>query len=69
MIASEPSHEKINALIHLEVACRLALEALPDLPDETAQALRDPVQTLCEITGRELDRMNPGWGDLSPRDS
>jgi hypothetical protein len=41
------------------VACRLALESLPKLPAETEEALREPVEALCELTGRELERLKP----------
>ena len=37
---------RLEALIKLEVACRLALELLPKLPIETQEALRGPTQTL-----------------------
>jgi hypothetical protein len=56
---SQKTH--IQALIRLEVACHVALDALPELPDDTEQALRDHVQTLCEVAGAELDRIKPGW--------
>jgi hypothetical protein len=52
---------QFNALIQLEVACRIALDALPELADETEQALREPIQELCDVTGAELDRISPGW--------
>jgi hypothetical protein len=61
--------KQIQALIRLEVACQVALEALPELPDDTEQALRDHVQSLCDVTGAELDRINPGWRDTSPGDT
>jgi hypothetical protein len=62
LIASEaPNTEaRLEALIKLEVACRLALESLPELPAETEEALREPIETLCEVTGRELERLKPG---------
>jgi hypothetical protein len=41
----------------MEVACRLALESLPELPPETEDALRKPIETLCEVTERELERL------------
>ena len=50
----------LEALIRLEVACRLALESLPKLPAETQEALREPIETLCEVSGRELERLKPG---------
>jgi hypothetical protein len=62
LIAGEaPNTEtRLEALIKLEVACRLALESLPKLPIETQEALRGPTQTLCEVSGRELERLKPG---------
>jgi hypothetical protein len=51
---------RLEALIKLEVACRLALESLPKLPAETEEALRKPIETLCDISGRELERLKPG---------
>jgi hypothetical protein len=62
LIAGEaPNTEaRLEALIKLEVACRLALESLPRLPAGTQEALRKPIETLCEISGRELERLKPG---------
>jgi hypothetical protein len=54
---------RLEALIKLEVACRLALESLPKLPAETEEALRESIETLCEVTGRELERLKPGLLD------
>jgi hypothetical protein len=67
LIASD-DHQgtRLEPLIRLEVACRLALDALPELPDETEQTLRSPVEILCEVTGAELDRVSPGWRDSNP---
>ena len=45
----------------MEVACRLALESLPELPPETEKRLRVPIQTLCDVTQTELARIKPGW--------
>jgi hypothetical protein len=50
----------------MEVACRLALESLPELPPETEEALRRPIEILCAVTGRELERLQLG---LVNRDS
>jgi hypothetical protein len=60
---------KVDALIRLEVACRLALEALPRLPDDTERALRQHVEVLCEITGKQLNQLHPGWQSVSQADS
>ena len=53
--------ETIEALIKMEVACRLALESLPQLPRETEAALRGHIETLCELTERELKRLQPAY--------
>jgi hypothetical protein len=37
---AKPQERHIQALIRLEVACHVALDALPELPDETEQALK-----------------------------
>jgi hypothetical protein len=47
----------------MEVACRLALEWLPELPRETEEALREAIDTLCQVTERELGRLRPGLND------
>jgi hypothetical protein len=59
MAAERPSESRLQALIKLEVACRLALESLPELPPETEAALREPIETLCKVTGRELENLQP----------
>lgn len=55
------TEKKLQALIKIEVACRLALESLPELPRETQQALRAPIEKLCELSGQALDRLQPGF--------
>lgn len=51
----------LDALIKLEVACQLALDSLAKLPPETGQRLRAPIETLCDVTRTELDRLQPGY--------
>jgi hypothetical protein len=63
LIAGGDHIERLEPLIRLEVACRLALDALPEPPAETEQALRAHVETLCDVTGAELDRISPSWRD------
>jgi hypothetical protein len=60
MASDQPDESRLQALIKMEVACRLALESLPALPPETEQTLREPIQTLCQVTERELERLRPG---------
>ena len=50
-----------EALIKMEVACRLALESLPKIPSESEEVLREAVQTLCKVTERELKRLKLGY--------
>jgi hypothetical protein len=58
----KPYDEKtVEALVKMEVACRLALESLTKLPSETEQALRGHIETLCEVTERELKRLQPAY--------
>ena len=54
------NQERLQAVIKMEVACRLALESLPDLPRETEELLREPIETLCKLTAAELERLHPG---------
>jgi hypothetical protein len=53
MPASAAEHAPIRAYI----ACNLAREALPELPQATAAAVEDAVRTFCNVVGEEL-RMN-----------
>lgn len=63
-MAGDPFDDsRLEALIKMEVACRLALESLPRLPAETEQALREPIDTLCQVTEREIERLRPGLLD------
>jgi hypothetical protein len=50
---------RLQAFIKMEVACRLALESLPELPRETEDALREPIEILCKVTEGELERLRP----------
>jgi hypothetical protein len=63
MAGEQFDESRLQALIKMEVACRLALESLPELPSETEEALREPIDTLCRITGREIERLRPGLID------
>jgi hypothetical protein len=45
----------------MEVACRIGLESLPQLPKESEEALRGPIEMLCRATERELERLSPGY--------
>lgn len=68
MPANQYDESTVEALIKIEVACRLALESLPKLPDETERALRHHIESLCEMTERELNRLQPAYTRLRARD-
>jgi hypothetical protein len=53
--------QTLQALIKMEVACRIGLESLPQLPKESADALREPIEPLCRATQREVERLSPGY--------
>jgi hypothetical protein len=61
-MADDGQDPKLEALIRLEVACRLVLESLPELPPETEKRLRVPIETLCDVTQTELGRLKPASG-------
>jgi hypothetical protein len=56
---TEPTydHDAIDAIIRAYVACRLALDALPRLPDELKAVLTEPIKTLCDTLGPALERV------------
>ena len=56
---AESPDTKLEALVRLEAACQLAIDALPELPSETARRLREPIRDLCDITRQELIRIDP----------
>jgi hypothetical protein len=50
--------EAIRALIELAAACRIALDALPRLGQQTEDPPRPHIEALCDLTDRELKN----WG-------
>ena len=69
MAKEEFDEARLQALIKMEVACRLALESLPELPPETEDALREPIDQLCKISEREIERLRPGLNDRTSQSS
>jgi hypothetical protein len=53
----------VKALVQAYVACRLAIEVLPDLPDDVRAEVSEPVTTLCHAVGPALERIRPGFLD------
>jgi hypothetical protein len=66
MPAREYDEQTVEALIKMEVACRLALESLGKLPNETEQALRGHIEKLCEVTERQLKVLQPTYTRSEP---
>ena len=53
--------QTLQALIKMEVACRIGLESLPQLPKESEDALRGPSKRCAATTEREVERLSPGY--------
>jgi len=49
----------VSALIRAYVACKVALDALPDLPEPLREAVETPVHELCRVVGPALERARP----------
>lgn len=53
----------VQALIRAYVACRVAMDALPDLPRDIVLEVEDAVTRLCHAVGPALERRHPGFFD------
>jgi hypothetical protein len=62
-VASEPVYDDdaMQALVRAYIACRLAVNALADLPADLREVIEEPVTLLCQVVGPELERVNPGF--------
>jgi actin-like ATPase involved in cell morphogenesis len=49
----------VQALMRAYVACRLAVDALPDLPEQVRSAVETPVTELCRTVEPALKRIDP----------
>jgi hypothetical protein len=56
------SDDAQQALVRAYIACRLALESIPDLPADTAKAVADPIRQFCA-------KLEPFVDHLADRDS
>jgi hypothetical protein len=59
----DPIDPEVQALIRAYVACRLAMDALPDLPAEVVLEVEDAVTRLCHTVGPALEQRYPGFFD------
>jgi len=57
----DPIDPEVQALIRAYVACRVAMDAAPDLPREILLEVEDAITRLCHIVGPELERRHPGF--------
>ena len=60
---TDPVDREVEALIRAYVACRVAMDALPDLPDAVVLEIDDAVTRLCHAVGPALDARYPGFFD------
>jgi hypothetical protein len=59
----DPFDNEVEALIRAYVACRVAMDALPDLPAEVVLEIDDAVTRLCHAVGPALEARHPGFFD------
>jgi hypothetical protein len=66
-LSAEPAYDDdaLQALIRAYVACRVAIDALPALPDDVRIAVEGAVTTFCRVVEPELERV--GRRDLFTR--
>ena len=62
-VSAEPAYDEpaFQALVRAYVACRLAVDVLPQLPGDIREAVEGPVTALCNVVGPELERVRPGF--------
>jgi hypothetical protein len=60
-VSAEPAYDDVavQAIARAYVACRLAMEALPDLPEDLRTVVEEPIASLCRVVGPELERLRP----------
>jgi hypothetical protein len=54
---------EVQALIRAYVACRVAMDALQELPREIVLEVEDAVAKLCHTVGPALEQRYPGFFD------
>lgn len=59
----DPIEPEVQALIRAYVACRVAMDALPDLPGDIVLEVEDAVTRLCHTVGPALEQRYPGFFD------
>lgn len=60
-MSAEPAYDDvaIQAIARAYVACRVAMDALPDLPEDLREVVEQPITTLCQVVGPEIERLRP----------
>ena len=59
MVEEVEGDKAVSALIRAYVACKVALDALPDLPESLREVVEPPVRELCSVVGPALERTRP----------
>jgi hypothetical protein len=54
-----PRGEAADALVQAYVACKIALDALPDLPADVREEAAQPLRDFCEVVGPALVKRFP----------
>ena len=64
-VMAQNDEAAVQALVRAYIACRLAIDALPDLPDDVRTTVEHPITVLCHTVGPALERVNPGFFNSS----
>jgi hypothetical protein len=59
----DPVNREMEALIRAYVACRVAMDALPDLPKDVVLEIDDAIARLCHAVGPALEQCHPTFFD------
>jgi hypothetical protein len=59
----DPIEPEVQALIRAYIACRVAMDALPDLPAHLILDVEEAVTRLCHTVGPALEQRYPGFFD------
>ena len=59
----DPIEPEVQALIRAYIACRVAMDTLPDLPGDLVLEVEEAVTRLCHAVGPALEQRYPGFFD------
>jgi hypothetical protein len=58
------AEESIQALVAAYVACRVAMDALPQLPPDIRREAEDPLRAFCQAVEPSMAEQAPSLADL-----